>query len=80
MSGKTIAKSIYIFGMGLFGNCVGDVFGRACCTNDVTRTLVKGAVCVTGAYTGLIIANNLDEMIANAINELENDVEVNHNE
>ena len=77
MSGKSVIKLIYIGGMTLFGKSVGDLVAPIA-KDDISRLLIKASCAATGAYAGVLIANDIDEMISNAINELDDEnVEVN---
>lgn len=79
MSTRSIIKTIYIAGMGILGEKVAERF--VIFTKDpISHLLVRSAGAVTGAYAGVLIANDLDEMLSNAIDILEKEktVEVNN--
>lgn len=72
MSTKAIIKLIYISGMGLIGEELGKAIG-ALSRSELARLLMKLSGAATGVYAGVLIANDLEVMIANAMDELKKD-------
>lgn len=79
MSTKAAIKLIYISGMGFIGNSIGKLLSITS-RNDIQRTLIRGAGIATGVYAGIIIANDLEIMIENAIDEIEHNKDDEHME
>ena len=81
MSTKNLIKLFYCTGMGFLGKNVGEMVSAGA-KSDVEKAVVKMVGAVTGVYAGLIIADDLDVMISNAIDDVskeeKKDVEVNN--
>lgn len=70
MSTKAIVKLIYISGMGLLGESVGNLLASIGGKKEVARLLMRVSGAATGAYAGLIIANDIDDIVGVVIDQI----------
>lgn len=82
MSTKAALKLIYISGMGFVGESFGKLLAGLTGKSEGVKLLMRMSGAATGAYAGVIIANDLEVIIENAIEEREKHtsehLEVNH--
>ena len=70
MSTKAGIKLIYIVGMGLIGESAGRVLAGLTGKTEVKKSLMKVAGAATGAYAGIIIANELEDIITGVADDI----------
>lgn len=82
MSTKAAIKLIYISGMGFIGESIGRAFAGLTGKSEAVKLLMRISGAATGAYAGVLIANDLEIMIENAMDEIkhkdDDHLEVNH--
>lgn len=82
MSNKAIVKLVYISGMGLIGESFGRLMAGLTGKTEAPKLLMRAAGAVTGAYAGVIIANDLEEILVDIAEEVkakdDENLEVNH--
>ena len=83
MSTKALMKLVYISGMGLVGESFARTLAGLTGKTEGPKLLMRAAGAITGAYAGVIIANDLEEILVDISEEVsgrhdEENLEVNN--